>query len=120
MPSTPWPSHYSQETLEYHHGKHHNAYVVNLNNLQEGHRIRSDGAGRHHQEVQRRHLQQRRPDLEPHLLLELHGPRAVVNLAARWLRHQRQVWPVRRFQEAFVKSAGGQFWLGLDLAGEKP
>jgi Fe-Mn family superoxide dismutase len=27
---------YSQETLEYHHGKHHNAYVVNLNNLQKG------------------------------------------------------------------------------------
>jgi superoxide dismutase len=25
--------HLSQETLEYHHGKHHNAYVVNLNNL---------------------------------------------------------------------------------------
>jgi Fe-Mn family superoxide dismutase len=28
--------HYSQETLEYHHGKHHNAYVVNLNNMQKG------------------------------------------------------------------------------------
>jgi Fe-Mn family superoxide dismutase len=28
--------HYSKETLEYHHGKHHNAYVVNLNNLQKG------------------------------------------------------------------------------------
>ena len=27
---------YSQETLEYHHGKHHNAYVANLNNLQKG------------------------------------------------------------------------------------
>jgi Fe-Mn family superoxide dismutase len=27
---------YSQETLEFHHGKHHNAYVVNLNNLQMG------------------------------------------------------------------------------------
>ena len=27
---------YSQETFEYHHGKHHNAYVVNLNNLQKG------------------------------------------------------------------------------------
>ena len=27
---------YSQETLEYHYGKHHNAYVVNLNNLQKG------------------------------------------------------------------------------------
>ena len=28
--------HMQQETLEYHHGKHHNAYVVNLNNLQKG------------------------------------------------------------------------------------
>jgi Fe-Mn family superoxide dismutase len=28
--------HYSRETLEFHHGKHHNAYVVNLNNLQKG------------------------------------------------------------------------------------
>ena len=26
----------SAETLEFHHGKHHNAYVVNLNNLQKG------------------------------------------------------------------------------------
>lgn len=28
--------HLSQETLEYHYGKHHNAYVVNLNNLKKG------------------------------------------------------------------------------------
>jgi superoxide dismutase, Fe-Mn family len=28
--------HISAETLEYHHGKHHNAYVTNLNNLIEG------------------------------------------------------------------------------------
>ncbi len=28
--------HISEETLEYHHGKHHNAYVTNLNNLIEG------------------------------------------------------------------------------------
>ena len=27
---------YSQETLEYHYGKHHNAYVTNLNTLQKG------------------------------------------------------------------------------------
>lgn len=27
---------YSAETFEYHYGKHHNAYVVNLNNLQKG------------------------------------------------------------------------------------
>lgn len=25
--------HMSAETLEFHHGKHHNAYVTNLNNL---------------------------------------------------------------------------------------
>src|SRR5207237_10590287 len=28
--------HYSRETLEYHHGKHHKAYVDNLNKLQVG------------------------------------------------------------------------------------
>ncbi len=28
--------HMSKETLEYHHGKHHQAYVTNLNKLQEG------------------------------------------------------------------------------------
>lgn len=28
--------HISKETLEFHHGKHHNAYVVNLNNLIKG------------------------------------------------------------------------------------
>ena len=41
LPPLPFPidslaPYYSQETLEYHHGKHHNAYVVNLNNLQKG------------------------------------------------------------------------------------
>lgn len=28
--------HISQETLEYHHGKHHNAYVTKLNELTKG------------------------------------------------------------------------------------
>ena len=28
--------HISKETLEYHHDKHHNTYVVNLNNLIKG------------------------------------------------------------------------------------
>ncbi len=31
--------HISQETLEYHHGKHHNTYVTNLNNLIPGTRF---------------------------------------------------------------------------------
>jgi hypothetical protein len=35
--------HYSQETLEYHHGKHHNAYVVNLNNLQNPYKVKPRG-----------------------------------------------------------------------------
>ncbi|MBA3685270.1 MAG: superoxide dismutase [Planctomycetes bacterium] len=38
LPPLPYPKdalapHYSAETLEFHHGKHHNAYVVNLNKL---------------------------------------------------------------------------------------
>jgi superoxide dismutase, Fe-Mn family len=41
LPSLPYAQdalapYLSKETLEYHHGKHHNAYVVNLNNLQKG------------------------------------------------------------------------------------
>ena len=39
LPSLPYAidamaPHYSQEAFEYHHGKHHKAYVDNLNNLQ--------------------------------------------------------------------------------------
>jgi len=41
LPALPYPTdalapYLSKETLEFHHGKHHNAYVVNLNNLQKG------------------------------------------------------------------------------------
>src|SRR6185503_14976297 len=41
LPPLPYPMdalapHLSKETLEYHHGKHHKAYVDNLNNLQKG------------------------------------------------------------------------------------
>ena len=41
----------------------------------EGHRVRDHDARGDRQEVHRRHLQQRGPDLEPHLLLELHEAR---------------------------------------------
>ena len=37
----------SQETLEYHHDKHHNAYVTNLNGLIEG----TDNAGKSLEEI---------------------------------------------------------------------
>lgn len=41
LPPLPYPidalaPHYSKETLEYHHGKHHKAYIDNLNKLQAG------------------------------------------------------------------------------------
>lgn len=41
LPDLPYPKnalapHISEETLEYHHGKHHQAYVTNLNKLIEG------------------------------------------------------------------------------------
>ena len=41
LPDLPYPidslaPDYSKETLEYHHGKHHAAYVKNLNDLQKG------------------------------------------------------------------------------------
>ncbi len=39
--------HLSQETLEYHHDKHHNTYVTNLNGLVEG----TDNAGKSLEEI---------------------------------------------------------------------
>jgi Fe-Mn family superoxide dismutase len=41
LPNLPWEKnalepHITAETLEYHYGKHHNAYVTNLNKLTEG------------------------------------------------------------------------------------
>lgn len=41
LPDLPYPKdglepHISAETLDFHHGKHHNAYVTNLNNLTQG------------------------------------------------------------------------------------
>jgi Fe-Mn family superoxide dismutase len=33
--------HFTPENFDYHHGKHHNAYVVNLNNLLQGHALSS-------------------------------------------------------------------------------
>jgi superoxide dismutase, Fe-Mn family len=41
LPPLPYPHdalapYLSRETMEYHHDKHHQAYVTNLNNLQKG------------------------------------------------------------------------------------
>ena len=57
----------SQETLEYHHDKHHNAYVTNLNGLIDGYRQRRQVAGGDHPGGRAGpSVQQRRPGVEPH------------------------------------------------------
>ena len=41
----------SANTISFHYGKHHKAYVDNLNNLVEGHRIRVGAAREDHQAI---------------------------------------------------------------------
>ena len=74
--------HISQETLEYHYGKHHQTYVTNLNKLIEGTDRRRQVARGRHRRRRGSAVQQRGPGLEPHLLLELH-------VAQRWRRARR-------------------------------
>jgi len=50
LPDLPYPidalaPHISQETLEYHHGKHHNTYVTKLNELTGGEKSEADLEG---------------------------------------------------------------------------
>ena len=64
----------SAETLEFHHDKHHAAYVNNANNLIKGTEweslpIEQVITGSHGKNPAR--LQQRRPDLEPRGILEI-------------------------------------------------
>ncbi|STS91153.1 superoxide dismutase [Klebsiella variicola] len=65
--------HISAETLEYHYGKHHQAYVTNLNNLIKG----TAFEGKSLEEIVRTSeggvFNNASPGLEPHLLLELPG-----------------------------------------------
>jgi superoxide dismutase, Fe-Mn family len=54
LPKLPYPAdalapHISAETLEFHHGKHHAAYVNNLNNLIKGGKFRKRRARGGHQ-----------------------------------------------------------------------
>ena len=57
--------HISGETLDYHYGKHHQAYVTNLNKLVEGQARSEQDAGGRHRVERRGNLQQRRADPEP-------------------------------------------------------
>ena len=64
----------SPETIEYHYGKHHAAYVDNLNKLIPGTEFAKASLEEIIRNAAGRDLQQRRPGLEPHILLELPGP----------------------------------------------
>ena len=64
--------HMSEQTLNFHYGKHHQTYVTNLNGLVEGTDNEGEVArGDHPRGRARRAVQQRRPGVEPHVLLEL-------------------------------------------------
>ena len=67
----------SARTMSFHYGKHHQAYVDNLNKLVAGTPLARTAAGEdcpgnRGRGGQGRHLQQRGPGLEPHLLLAKH------------------------------------------------
>ena len=67
----------SANTLDFHYGKHHKAYVDNINNLITWNRSCSSRPGHDHQEDSWRHcpcrfFQQRRTGMESYLLLAKH------------------------------------------------
>ena len=76
----------SANTISFHYGKHHKAYVDNLNKLVAGTEYESAVAREDHrrhggQGRQGGHVQQRGADLEPHVLLE--RPQAATAAASR-------------------------------------
>jgi superoxide dismutase, Fe-Mn family len=112
--------HMSRETLEYHHGKHHNAYVVNLNNLQKGTEFESMSL----EEIIKKSsggIYNNAAQIWNHTFFwncmkaggggEPSGALAAA-ITAKWGSYAA-------FKEAFVKSRRGQLRLGLDLAGEE-
>ena len=85
--------HYSAETIDFHYGKHHNAYVVNLNNLQKG------------TEFEEMELEE--------VVKKSSG--GIYNNAAQIWNHDaiNSKWgSFDAFKEAFVKSAVGNFGSG--------
>ncbi len=118
MPTTRWRPYMSRETLEYHHDKHHKAYVDNGNKLLEG----SGLEGKSLEEIVKgsfgknaRPLQQCRPALQPPAFLAVDE--------AEWRRRQdsRQRWRrrsisdlggVAKMKEDFAQAGVSQFGSG--------
>ena len=103
----------AKETLEFHHGKHHNAYVVNLNNLQKGTEFEAMDLESIVKKSSGGVCNNAAPDLEPHLLLELHEAQRRRRADRRAGRCDQCQWgSYAAFREAFVKSAVGNFGSG--------
>ena len=113
--------HMSEQTLNFHYGKHHQTYVTNLNGLVEG--TENEGKlarGDHPRRRARRPLQQLGPGLEPHLLLELHVAGRRRRARRRGQDGHRAGLRVGRHVQADVHRQGQDaVRLGLDLAGAK-
>jgi superoxide dismutase len=111
--------HYSQETLEFHHGKHHNAYVVNLNNLQKGTEFEALDLESIVKKAPAGGIYNNAAQVWNHTFFwNCMKPKvAVRQVPGRG--HQRQVGQLRRLQGSLRQERRGQLRLGLDLAGEK-
>ena len=112
--------HLSRETLEYHHGKHHNAYVVNLNNLQKGTEfesmalediVKKSSGGIYNNAAQVWNHTFFWSCMKPQGGGEPKGALAAGD--------QREVGQLRRLQGSLQQERGRQLRLGLDLAGEE-
>ena len=110
----------SKETLEYHYGKHHNAYVVNLNNLQKGTEfetmtleeiVKKSTGGIYNNSAQIWNHTFFWSCMKPAGGGEPSGALAAA-IKAKWGSYAA-------FKEAFVKSRRRQLRFGLDLAGEE-
>ena len=112
---------YSKETLEFHHGKHHNAYVVNLNNLQKGTEfetltleeiIKKSSGGIYNNSAQIWNHTFFWNCMKPAGGGEPSGKLAAA-IASKWGTYAA-------FKEAFVKSAVGNFGSGWTWLVKKP
>ncbi len=126
LPSLPYAQdalapHLSKETLEYHHGKHHNAYVVNLNNLQKGTEfeamsleeiIKKSSGGVYNNAAQIWHHTFFRSSMKPQGGGEPTGALAAAINA--------KFGSFAAFKEAFTKSAVGNFGSGWTWLVKKP
>ena len=112
--------HISKETLEFHYGKHHQAYVTNLNNLIKGTEFENASLEDITRKASGGMFNNAAQVWNHTLLLELPLAQRRRRTRGRASRGDRQeMGLVRRVQGGFLQVGGRQFRIGMDLAGEK-